>query len=380
MKKMIPILDLKREYSFLKKDVEKQVKECFQTQAWINGPKVKELEAEISAYLKSDNCVSVASGTDALVVSLAALALKLRGKEFFDKKDEIITTPFTFVATGEAIVRAGAKPVFVDVDPLTYNINPQEIEKAITKNTVGIIPVHLFGLPCDMSKIMKLARKYKLFVVEDTAQAFGAEYKGKKAGTIGDMGAFSFFPSKNLGGCGDGGMISAADKKLAESARIFKNHGQIKKYDARIIGINSRLDSLQAAILSVKLKQVDAFNRKRREIAARFSEAFSEIPQVKVPFEGKNYYPVYHLYTLRVEAKRDDIVQALNDKNIGARVYYQKLLSDMTAFKGCKIKGKLSSARDLSRTTFSMPLHPFMTETEINHIINNFVNICKNIF
>ncbi|MBU1523445.1 MAG: DegT/DnrJ/EryC1/StrS family aminotransferase, partial [Candidatus Omnitrophica bacterium] len=228
-----------------------------------------------------------ASGTDALLLSLRALAIKEKNKEYFDKKDEVITTPFTFVATAEAIVRSGATPVFVDVNLATFNICPKEIKKAITKNTVGILPVHLYGNSCRMDEILKIAKENNLFVVEDTAQAFGGTYstkgaclparqgsasggKGKKLGTIGNCGAFSFFPSKNLGGCGDGGLIATNNIRLAELVRILRNHGQIKKYNASYIGYNSRLDSIQAAILLVKLKYVDKFNQLRREIAKKY--------------------------------------------------------------------------------------------------------------
>lgn len=385
-KQIIPILDLKREYALFKKEIDKELKDCFKTQAWILGPKVKEFEKKAAAYLGAEYAIGVASGTDALTLALRALALKTKKRVFFDKKDEIITTPFTFVATAEAIVRAGATPVFVDVDPLTYNIDPVRIKEAITKNTAGIIPVHLFGLPCDMAEIIKIAKAHRLFVVEDTAQAFGAVYKGKKAGTIAEVGAFSFFPSKNLGACGDGGLIVTNNRLLAESARILRNHGQIKKYNALFIGYNSRLDSIQAGILSVKLKYVDKSNQLRRNIARKYNDAFKEIKQIQTPqnpsikYRTSNIEHVYHLYTIKVPSHRDELVKFLNEKGIGARLYYQILLNEMKAFRNCKVKGKLPYARESSQKTLSIPLHPFLKEREIEYIISEIKENTRRLF
>ena len=266
----IPILDLKREYASLKKDIDRQIKDCLGSQQWILGRKVSEFEKRIAKYLCVKYAIGVASGTDALILSLKALAFKLKRKESFDRKDEIITTAFTFIATAESIVRAGATPVFADIDPITFNIDPLAIERAITKNTVGILPVHLYGLVCDMGKISKIAKKHNLFIVEDCAQSFGASIGKKKVGAFSDCGTFSFFPSKNLGGFGDGGLIVTNDKSIAELIKILRNHGQTSNYNASFIGYNSRLDSIQAAVLLAKLEDIDKFNTARIKIAKKY--------------------------------------------------------------------------------------------------------------
>ncbi len=382
----IPILDLEREYAFLKKDIERELKSCFKEFFWILGPRVLEFEKEAARYLKVKYAVGVGSGTDALVLSLRALAVKLKNKEYFDRKDEIITTPFTFIATAEAIIRSGATPVFVDINPFSFNIDPARIKTAITKNTVGILPVHLYGQACEMDKIVKIAKERDLFIVEDTAQAFGGEFGTKKLGAIGDCGAFSFFPSKNLGACGDAGLITTNNKRLEKLLRVLRNHGQIKKYDSRYIGYNSRLDSLQAAILGVKLKYVDKFNSLRRQAAKKYNDAFRDIKQIQVPQILKNtgpralntnYSHVYHLYTIKVSSQRDSLLRVLNSSGVGARIYYPVLLSEMRAFSGCKVKGDLKNIRDLSGKILSLPIHPFLKQEEIEYIsgiIRRFFN------
>lgn len=368
----IPPLDLKREYALLKKDINKQLKDCLNSQQWILGPKVSEFEKRAAKYLGIKYAIGVASGTDALILSLKALALKLKKKASFDKKDEIITTAFTFIATGEAIARSGAAPVFADIDPNTFNIDPSAIEKAITKNTVGILPVHLYGFSCDMIKISKIAKKHNLFIVEDCAQSFGASIGEKKTGTFGDCGAFSFFPSKNLGGFGDGGLITTNNKNIAKLIKVLRNHGQTSQYKADYIGYNSRLDSIQAAILLVKLKHIDNFNNVRIEIAKKYTQALKAIPQICSPILNTQYSilatkHIYHQYTIKVSS-RNKLLNHLNSKGIGARIYYPLLLSEMKAFKGCKTKGVLKNAKETCAKCLSLPIHPFLKEKEINYI------------
>jgi len=377
----IPILDLKREHKTLKEDINKQLKDCLSSQQWILGPKVSEFEEKAAKYLGIKYAIGVASGTDALILSLKALALKTKKRELFDKKDEIITTPFTFIATAEAIVRAGATPVFVDIGPATFNISPSAIEKAITKNTVGILPVHLYGLSCDIIEISKIAKRHNLFIVEDCAQSFGASIGEKKTGAFGDCGAFSFFPSKNLGGFGDGGLIATNSGKLASLIKILRNHGQIKQYKADYIGYNSRLDSIQAAVLLVKLKHIDKFNNARVKIAEKYTEAFKNIPQIRTPtFNnhdlglrtidlGLRTKHIYHQYTVKVSSRRDALLNYLNAKGIGARVYYPFLLSETRAFKNCKRKGTLKNAKEVSKKVLSLPIHPFLKNSEVSYII-----------
>jgi dTDP-4-amino-4,6-dideoxygalactose transaminase len=232
----VPLLDLGLEYEYMKDDIDVAIKKCLGHQRWILGPEVKEFEERVSGYLGAKHCIGVSSGTEALILSLRALAIKLKGQEYFTKDDEIITTSFTFTATGDAILRSGATPVFVDIDPETYNIAPGNIEKAVSEKTVGIIPVHLYGQSCDMDKIMTIAEGQGLFVVEDVAQAFGGMWKGKKLGSLGTAGAFSFFPSKNLGGFGDGGMVSSEDGEFVELVRMLLKHGGRDKYNVDHIG------------------------------------------------------------------------------------------------------------------------------------------------
>ena len=364
----IPILDLKREYKALKKDIDKQLKDCLGSQQWILGPKVSEFEEKVAKYLGINYAIGVASGTDALMISLNALALKLKGKGNFDKKDEIITTPFTFVATAEAIVRSGATPVFVDIDSDTFNISPSCIEKAITKNTVGILPVHLYGFPCDMIKISKIAKKYNLFTVEDCAQSFGASIGAKKAGSFGDCGAFSSFPSKNLGGFGDGGLIITNNKTIAELAKALRKHGQTSQYKADYIGYNSRLDSIHAAVLLAKLEHIDKFNNARIRIAKKYTQALKNISQIQPPQssnDGNRH--VYHQYTIKVSS-RDTLLKYLNSKGIGARIYYPILLHKMKAFRKAKCRGSLKRSEKVVSQVLSLPIHPFLKEKEISYI------------
>ena len=371
----IPILELKREYATLKKDIGKQLRDCLNDQQWILGSKVSEFEKKAAKYLGVKHTIGVASGTDALLLPLKALAIKLKKKEYFDKKDEIITTPFTFIATAEAIARSGATPVFVDIGPATFNIDPFYIEKAITKNTVGIMPVHLYGLSCDMDKICKIAKTNNLFIVEDSAQSFGASLGKKKVGAFGDCAGFSFFPSKNLGGFGDGGLIAANNKATVELIKVLRNHGQATQYKADYIGYNSRLDSIQAAVLLVKLKNIDKFNNARIKIAQKYNSALKNIPQIQPPTPDSTH--IYHQYTIKVSS-RDTLLNYLNSKGIGARVYYPFLLSGMKAFKNCKRKGPLKNAKEASEKVLSLPIHPFLRDSEVSYIVKAIQSFFRN--
>jgi dTDP-4-amino-4,6-dideoxygalactose transaminase len=371
----IPLLDLKPEYEFLKKDIDKQLKDCLSGQQWILGPKVEEFEKESAKYLGINYAVGVASGTDALLLALRALCLELKKKEFFSQKDEIITTPFSFVATAEAIVRAGAKPVFVDIDPGSFNIDSEKIKKAITKNTVGIIPVHLYGKVCRMKEIKEIAKTNKLFILEDCAQSFGASLRGKQTGSLGDLGAFSFFPSKNIGGFGDGGLITAKTKKYADLIKVLRNHGQVAQYKADFCGYNSRLDSLQAAILLAKLKHIDKFNKKRIAVAKKYNKAFKDIPQIQTPNAERRTSNVerthvYHLYTIKLPAKiRPKFINYLNSKGISARSYYPVSLDKMKSFKGAKVPYKLKNTNKIVKEVVSLPIYPFMEKSKIDCVI-----------
>ncbi len=367
---IVPLLDLRKEYQFFKKQIDRGLKQCFKSQQWILGKEVSQFEKAVAGYLGIKHAVSVASGTDALILSLKALALKIRGREYFDKKDEIITTPFTFIATAESIMRSGARPVFVDIDPATYNIDPTKIRKAITKNTVGIVPVHLYGLAADMKAINRIAKEFGLFVVEDNAQSFGAKLEDKKTGTFGDCGAFSFFPSKNLGAFGDGGLIATNSAKLVSTLKMLRNHGQVSQYNSSYPGYNSRLDSIQAAVLLVKLKYIDKFNNLRREVAKKYDKAFKDIREIATPCEPRDYKHVYHLYTLKVSSKRNKLLNYLNSKGICSRIYYPLCLHKMKAFKTAKISQSLKISEGLVTKILSLPIYPFLTSRQVNYTIS----------
>lgn len=362
--KQIPMLDLHAEYAYMKADIDAAIQRCLEHQKWIFGPEVKALEEVIAGYLGVKHCIGVSSGTEALVLSLRALAVKLKGKEYFDKRDEIITTPFTFTATGDAILRAGATPVFVDIDPATYNIDPVKIREYMKERgsgVVGIIPVHLYGQSCDMDSIMALAREHNLFVVEDIAQAFGAAWRGNKLGSIGTTGCFSFFPSKNLGGFGDGGMVSANDDGIAELIRMLLKHGGKDKYNVDHIGYNARLDTLQAAVVLAKFKYIDAFNEKRKKIAAAYNKDLHGLKGITLPKQMPESDHVYHQYTIST-SNREQLQAYLKERGIATMVYYPFPLHKMKVFGDgrCITYNKLDHAEILSGNVLSLPVEPLM--------------------
>jgi dTDP-4-amino-4,6-dideoxygalactose transaminase len=374
--KQIPMLDLKLEYDYMREDIDAAIKRCLEHQKWILGPEVRELEDKSAGYLGVKHCIGVSSGTEALVLSLRALAIKLKGQEYFDGTDEIITTPFTFTATGDAVLRAGATPVFVDINPQTYNIDPQKISDYLVSNAsgvVGILPVHLYGQSCNMDEIMEITKKYNLFVVEDVAQAFGGSWNGEKLGSIGDTGCFSFFPSKNLGGFGDGGMVSTNDDEIAELVRMLLKHGGKDKYNVDHIGYNARLDTLQAAIILAKFKYVDGFNERRRKIAEIYTKELSGMADLTLPINHHplpitECYHVYHQYTVRT-SKRDELQAYLHEKGISSMVYYPVPLHKMKVFSGrCKLTGEIVEVEKAVKEILSLPIEPLFTEEEISHV------------
>ena len=308
---MIPMVDLKTQYHHLKSEIDAAVLAAIESTQFILGPNVTAFEQETAAYLGAKHAVSCASGTDALLLAVLAAGI--------GPGDEVITTPFTFIATAEAICYAGATPVFVDIDPRTFNINPVLIEAAITDRTKAIIPVHLFGQPADMTPIKAICLKHRLQLIEDCAQSFGAAAEGAAmTGTLGPLGCFSFFPSKNLGCYGDGGLVTCATDELAEQIRVLRNHGSRVRYHHHLIGYNSRLDDIQAAILRVKLKRIDEFNSGRRRVAHLYSELLGDI--VTVPYEDGIGVHVYHQYTVLTD-RRDVIMAKLSEKQISSAVY-----------------------------------------------------------
>jgi dTDP-4-amino-4,6-dideoxygalactose transaminase len=375
------MLDLKLEYEYMKTAIDDAMKNCLDHQRWILGPEVKELEESIAAYLGVKHCIGSSSGTEALVLSLRASAIKLKNKEFFDETDKVITTSFTFTATGDAILRSGATPVFVDIDPDTFNIDTGQIREFAESNkgVVGILPVHLYGQPCNMDEIMKIAEEYGLFVIEDVAQAFGGSWKGKKVGSIGTAGAFSFFPAKNLGGFGDGGLVSTNDDQTMELMRMLLKHGGKDKYNVDHIGYNARIDTLQAAIVLAKLKYIDEFNERRRNIAGMYNQNLAEVNGLKLSRNGSRTGlldgHVYHQYTVRT-SKRQEMQTYLKDKGIATMIYYPFPLHKMKVFSGRTIlSGPLSHSEAATEEVLSLPMEPLQSDEDTNYItdtINKF--------
>ncbi|PJB08002.1 transcriptional regulator [bacterium (Candidatus Gribaldobacteria) CG_4_9_14_3_um_filter_33_9] len=365
MANKIKFLDLSSQYKSIKKEIDKAIKRVLESNQFIGGDEVKEFEKEIAKFCSTKYALSVNSGTDALFLSLKALGIGLG--------DEVITTPFTFISTAEVIANCNAKPVFVDIDPKTFNINPLKIEEKINKKTKAIIPVHLFGQMADMTRIMRIARKYGLYVIEDAAQAIGAEYKNKKAGTFSDLGCFSFFPSKNLGGYGDGGMVVSNNEELAEKIRLLKNHGSSpkEKYLNLILGTNSRLDTIQAAILRVKLKHLEEWSKARAKKAGLYTNQLGKLKELITPSIASGRTHIFHQYTIRVnEQVRDKLNKYLSSQGIPTMIYYPVPLHLQPAFKylGYK-KGDFPEAEKASEEVISLPIYPELNKNDQNFII-----------
>jgi len=365
----INMVDLKSQYLKIKNEIDSSIHEVIDSTAFINGAKVKEFAANLENYLHVKHVIPCGNGTDALQIAMMALDLK--------PGDEVITPNFTFIATVEVIKVLGLVPVLVDVDSETFNINPDVIEKAITPKTKAIVPVHLFGQCADMEKIMEIANKNNLFVIEDTAQAIGADYKkgklNKKAGCIGNIGCTSFFPSKNLGCYGDGGAIYTNDDTLAEKLRRIVNHGSKIKYYHDSIGVNSRLDTIQAAILDVKLKYLDNYNNARRLAADYYDNNLREIDEVTIPKRNTDSTHTFHQYTLQInnEENRDALKKYLNDKGIPAMIYYPVPMHLQKAYKDSRYKdGDFPVTEKLCKTVLSLPMHTELDNNQQNVIID----------
>jgi dTDP-4-amino-4,6-dideoxygalactose transaminase len=364
-------LDLKAQYATISEEVMQAVTRVMESQKFILGDEVRLLEEELATKLGARHAVACASGSDALVLAMMAAGIK--------PGDDVITTPFTFVATAGSISRLGARPKFVDIDPETFNIDIRQIEAAITSSTRAILPVHLFGLPADLDPILSLAEARGLAVVEDAAQAITARYRNRAVGTVGTLGCFSFFPSKNLGGAGDGGLITTEDPALADQLRLLRVHGSRKKYHHEILGANSRLDALQAAILRVKLCHLDAWTRARQAVAARYASLFEEsgltaflrLPPVPQP----EYRHVYNQFTIRCP-QRDDLRDFLKAAGVPTEIYYPIPLHLQPAFAylGCS-RGQYPEAERASCEVLSLPTYPELTEARqesVVHAISNF--------
>ncbi len=357
---MIPLVDLTAQYHSIKKEIDTAVLSTLESGYFILGPAVTKFEESIAAYLGVDFGIGLASGTDALVLALRALNI--------GAGDEVIIPAYTFFATAGAVMSVGAKPVFVDIDPRSYQIDVNKIKDAVTSKTKAIIPVHLYGHPADMNPILTIAREYGLKVIEDNAQGFGAEYLGKKTGSFGDIGCLSFFPTKNLGAFGDAGMVVTNDPALAERMRMLRTHGWKEKYYSEEVGYNSRLDALQAAILQAKFPYVDSWNEKRREISMRYSEQLVPLGMA-VPVEHEWAKHVYHLYIIR-STKRNELQAFLKQKGIASDVYYPlpPHLS-VPCRKFGYSEGDFPHAELASRETLALPLYPELTISQQDEVI-----------
>jgi dTDP-4-amino-4,6-dideoxygalactose transaminase len=345
----IPVLDLAPELDEVAVDLDAAWRRVVASGHFILGPEVEALEREMAAYLGVKHAVGVNSGTDALVIALRALGV--------GPGDEVVTSPFTVFATSESIDAVGATPVFVDIDPETFALRPELVERAVGSRTKAILPVHLFGHAADMELILAVARQAGLHVLEDVAQALGGTTGGRKLGTLGAAGAFSFFPSKNLGGLGDGGLVATDDSAVADTARMLRGHGSRRKYFNEVTGYNSRLDALQAACLRAKLPHLDAWNDLRRAAAARYRELLSGIPGIALPVERPGVRHVYHQFTIRVrDGRRDGLQEALTAAGIGTMVYYPRALHELPVYAGRF--GRFPEAEAATREVLSLPFWP----------------------
>jgi dTDP-4-amino-4,6-dideoxygalactose transaminase len=355
----VPFLDLKAEYATYKSEALRAISEVCESQLFALGPAVAEFEGKIAAYCGSKFAIGVSSGTDALIAGLMAMGM--------GPGSEVITTPFTFFATAGCIARVGARPVFVDVEADSYNIDARRIEEKITEKTRAIIPVHLFGQMAQMKPIMEIAGRYELAVIEDAAQAIGASQDGTKCGNFGDCGCFSFYPTKNLGGFGDGGLVTTNSKTLAEKIKILRDHGQSPRYFYKVIGGNFRLDSIQAAVLNVKLKYLDEWNEKRRRIAALYDEIFADSPVAR-PKAASNNFSTYNQYTVTVP-RRDELQKFLGENQIGSAVFYPKPLHLQECFSDLGYRqGDMPVAERLCGEVLSLPIYPELTEGQIEYV------------
>ncbi len=369
----VPLLDLKAQYADLKDEMMPVIEDVLASQYFINGPAVKELESAVADYCKAATAVGVSSGTDALIASLMSLGIgedlpACRTGKTCPGPAEVITTPFTFFATAGSIWRVGAKPVFVDIEPDTYNIDPTKIEAAITPNTVAIMPVHLFGQCAEMDPILEIAARHDLAVIEDAAQAIGATYKGKPAGSMGTTGCFSFFPSKNLGGLGDGGMITTQDEQLGERIRQCRNHGSKPKYFHKWVGGNFRLDTLQAAGLLIKLRHLDAWHEGRRANAAKYNELFAGCDAIVTPTVREYNESIFNQYVIRLP-RRDEARQFLKDNGVGCEVYYPLSLHQQECFAelGCS-RGDFPVSEQAAAEVLALPIYAELTDEQIEYV------------
>lgn len=369
----VPLLDLKAQYATIRDEVRQAVDAVLESQHFIMGPQVKTLEEKVAAYTNCKHAVGCASGSDALLLSLMAVGVK--------PGDEVITTPYTFFATAGAIARLNARTVFVDIDARTYNIDPGRIESRITKKTRAIIPVHLYGQSADMDPIMDIARRHNVAVIEDGAQAIGTEYKGRRVGSIGDFGCFSFFPSKNLGGFGDGGIITTNNDEYAEKLRVLRVHGSKPKYYHKYVGCNSRLDALQAAVIEVKLRHLDNWSAARKANAEWYNDALTKAGlvdrQLITPYEVPGGRHIYNQYVIRAK-NRDGLMARFKEKGIGTEVYYPVPLHIQECFRDLGYKtGDMPHSESAAKETMVFPVYPELTTEQKHYVIDTICEFYK---
>jgi dTDP-4-amino-4,6-dideoxygalactose transaminase len=372
----VPLLDLQAQYATIKDEILPVVHEVLDSQRFILGPQVEAFEREVADFSGTGFAIGVSSGTDALLLCLMAAQV--------DWGDEVITTPYTFFATAGSIARVGATPVFVDIDPATYNINPELIEAKISPKTKAIIPVHLYGQCADMKPILDVGQKHDVFVIEDAAQAIGAEYGGMDdgiryhAGNMGDFGCFSFFPSKNLGGFGDGGMVVANDAELAQLVKMLRTHGGKDKYRNAMVGMNGRLDALQAAILRVKLRHLESWSEQRRQHATYYNEAFVELEQVQTPSTASGNLHIYNQYIIRVP-KRDELQTYLKEQGIGTAIYYPIPLHLQECFAHLGYQpDDLPESERAAHETLALPVYPELTREQQDYVVETIRHFYRN--
>jgi len=349
----VPLVDLRAQYVSIRDEIRSALDRVLELQHFILGPEVDAFEKEIAVYCRCRHAIGVSSGTDALLAALLAIDIKAG--------DEVITTPYSFFATTSAIVRAGATPVFVDIDRRTYNIDPAGIEAKISSRTRAIIPVHLFGQMADMRSIMEIARRHGLSVIEDAAQAIGAEMHGMRAGSVGDLGCFSFYPTKNLGGFGEAGMLTTNDPNLAERLRLLRNHGFKTKYDSKIVGWNFRLDEIQAAVLRVKFKHLDRWTEDRRKNASLYRQNVFQSTSVELPYDAPDSRHVYNQFVIRSE-RRDSLMASLRKAQIGCEIYYPIPLHLQVCFKNLGYEpGDFPVSEEAANRSLALPIYPELT-------------------
>ena len=361
----VPFLDLKTQHASIRNEIDAVIKQVIDNTAFAGGPFVAQFEKEFASFCQCDFAIGVGSGTDALWLSLLALEI--------GSHDEVITVPNTFIATAEAISFCGARPVLVDIDEKTYTMNPELIEAAITPRTKAIIPVHLYGQMADMDPIMEVARKHKLYVIEDACQAHGATYKGRAAGSMGDAGCFSFYPGKNLGACGEAGAVVTNNPDLDKKIRILRDHGQPQKYHHAAIGWNARMDGIQGAILTIKLKYLNQWTDARRRNAALYSKLFSTVDGIQIPAEADYAKHVYHIYPILVK-NRDALIAYLEGQGVSCGIHYPVPvhLTEAYRFLSCK-KGDFPESEKSAAHVLSLPMYPELTDNQIQYVVNSVI-------